>query len=107
MFELLKKVLGFSILFIFIFLFATPLNAGLDDFHYRILKAAFVNGYIRALKLDLEKIKFVKNNRKEMKKYVKLEADNYMKEVTKLNVEKYNDKETKISTETYKSMRWW
>jgi len=106
-FELLKKILGFSVLFIFIFLFATPLNAGLNDFHYRIIKAAFINGYIRALKSDIERIKLVKNDKKELKKYIKLEVDNYMAEVARLNAEKYKEVKTNTSEKSYRPRRWW
>jgi len=106
-FKLLKKILGFSILLTFISLFATPLNAGLNDFHFRIIQVAFINGYIRALQSDLEKLKFMKNNAREMKEYVYLEADKYMKEVTRLNVNIEKEKETKSSSEAYTPQRWW
>ena len=104
---MIKTILGVSILFIFIFFFATPLSAGLNDFHYRIIKVAFINGYIRALESDLDKIKFVKDHLREMKEYVYLEADKYMKEVNRLNVNIYKEKEMKSPSESYRSMRWW
>ena len=105
-----KKLLGFSSIFIFILLFAAPSNAGLNDFDYRIIKIAFINGYVRALQSDLERIKFVKNNMRELKEYVNLEAENYMREVSRLNsdMKEVNaDKEINSVAQSYNPTRWW
>ncbi len=80
-----RKLIRFGIIFGLIFLFPSPLTAGLDSFHYGIIKIAFMNGYVRALGTDLETIKSLKKNAIDMKKYAALNVDKYMEEVAQLN----------------------
>jgi len=72
-------------MFALVFLFPPPLTAGLDNAQYRIIKIAFMNGYVRALGTDLETIKSLKENFVAMKRYAGLEVDKYMEEVAELN----------------------
>ena len=84
-FNVFGRLIRFWIIFIAVFLYASPLAAGLSDFHYRIIEIAFMNGYASVLKYDLEKIKSLKESTDEMKRYAKLEVDRYMLEVDELN----------------------
>ena len=77
-----NRLIGFGIVFSFALLYPTTLPAGLEDFHSRIIRIAFANGYIRALKYDLETIKILKENPEDMEKHARTEIDNYIKEVS-------------------------
>ena len=59
--------------------------SGLSRNAYDQIKTAFKNGYVRALRLDLEKIESLKKDPDAMKKYVIYKSDQYMDEVLKLN----------------------
>ena len=56
-FNVIRRLIRFGSIFCLIFLFPSPLTAGLDNFQYRVIKIAFMNGYVRALGTDLETIK--------------------------------------------------
>ena len=68
-----------------ILLFPFYLNAALGDFHFKIIRLAFMNGYVRALEMDQNVIMKVKKNKDIMKKIALYQADEYMKEVISLN----------------------
>jgi hypothetical protein len=55
---------------------------------HNIIKMAYMNGTVDALKLDIEKIKHLKNNEKHLKSLVYAAADNYMKKVESLSTKK-------------------
>jgi hypothetical protein len=52
---------------------------------YDMIRAGFINGYARALRLDMQKIESLKQDREKMKEFVLSEADEYMKEVLSMN----------------------
>lgn len=81
----MRRLIRFGSIFCLIFLFPSPLTAGLDNFQYGVIKIAFMNGYVRALGTDLETIKSLKKNSVDMKKYAALKVDKYMEEVAELN----------------------
>ena len=67
-------------------LFPSYLAADLTEDEYEMMRTAFMNGYVRALRLDIETIQSLKRNKEELKKFVILEADRYMEEVLNLNI---------------------
>jgi delta-aminolevulinic acid dehydratase/porphobilinogen synthase len=62
------------------------LAAGLTKGEYKMMRTAFMNGYVRALRLDIETIKSLKKNKDELKKFIVFEANRYMEEVLNLNI---------------------
>ena len=74
-----------GILLLLIFLFPAPLAAELESFNFKVIRIAFMNGYVRALTSDLEKIKNLKENKKQMREFLDIEVSKYMKEVSDLN----------------------
>lgn len=50
-----------------------------------IIRAAYINGYVAALKLSAEKIQELKGNETLLEKSVEGEADNYLALVNKMN----------------------
>jgi hypothetical protein len=61
------------------------MNGHLSKDDYEMIRLAFLNGYVRALNLDIEKIKSLKGNANDLKRFVLSEAERYMKEVSDLN----------------------
>jgi len=76
---------GIVIIFALVFLFPRYLSARLTEREYDMIKDAFINGYARALSLDVERIRSLKGNIPDMRKFVMSEAEKYMEEVLELN----------------------
>ena len=85
-FGMLKRMIIFSCIFSLFLIFPSYFAAGLTKDEYEMMRVAFMNGYVRALRLDIETIQSLKRNKKELKKFVISEADRYMKEVLNLNI---------------------
>ena len=83
---ILKRMIIFSCIFSSFLVSPSYLAAGLKKDEYKMMRTAFMNGYVRALRLDIEKIKALKKNKEELKKFIKFEANRYMKEVLNLNI---------------------
>ena len=81
------KIIINAFIFISAFLIPSFLASGLSRTEYDIIKNAFINGYVRALHLDMEKIESFKKDLDAMKKYVIYKADQYMDEVLNLNLD--------------------
>ena len=81
----MAKRLILGILFSLIFLFPTPLVAELESFNFKVIRIAFMNGYVRALASDLEKIKKLKEDKGYLRGFINVEVSKYMKEVSDLN----------------------
>ena len=81
----------------------------MNNFHFNIIKAAFINGYIRALRVDIDEIELVKDDMKELRKLVRFETEKYMEEGAELNRETYRRKATKDkdTKNAYSRDRWW
>ena len=75
-----------SIIFSSFLISPSYLAAGLTKDEYKMMRTAFMNGYVRALRLDIETIKSLKKNKEELKKFIVFEANRYMEEVLKLNI---------------------
>ena len=67
------------------FLVPSYLSADLTKTDYEMIRVAFMNGYIRALRLDVERIQALKRSEEDLRKFVILQADRYMEEVVDLN----------------------
>ena len=84
-FEVIKIILRLGGIFSLVFLFPSYLSGDFAKDDYRMIRAAFMNGYVRALSIDMGKIESLKKNRDEMRKFVLNETEKYMGEVLKLN----------------------
>lgn len=85
MFEI-PKIMIFSCIISLFLLFPSYLAADLAEDEYEMMRVAFMNGYVRALRLDIETIQSLKGNKEELKKFVISEADRYMEKVLNLNM---------------------
>ena len=104
--DLGKKFLRFAIIFSLALLYPTTLPAGLEDFHSRIIRIAFANGYIRALKYDLDTIMVLKESPENMQKYAKAAVDIYIKEVTELNSQALEDNGRARGGKAFRANSW-
>ena len=66
----------------------SSLSAELSDAQFEIIKIAFMNGYVNALKSDINTIQALKQDQKKMKYFSRNAVDNYMEKVTLLNQDK-------------------
>jgi len=82
----MKKTTAFILLFALTALIPSSFAAGLSKNDYDQIKTAFINGYVRALRLDMKKIESLKENQGAMEDFVSYQADEYMEEVLKLNM---------------------
>jgi hypothetical protein len=80
-----KRMRIFSGVFCLFFLLPSYLSADLTKTDYEMIRVAFMNGYIRALRLDVERIQALKRSEEDLRKFVILQADRYMEEVVNLN----------------------
>ena len=83
---ILKRMIMLSIIFSSFLISPSYLAAGLTKDEYKMMRTAFMNGYVRALRLDIETIKSLKKNKEELKKFIVFEANRYMEEVLNLNI---------------------
>ena len=103
----MKKIIRTGALFSLLFLFPTYLSAELNSFQFRIIKTAFMNGYVRAITSEDRLIKQLRENRQIMEKVVMNEAEKYMQEVSILNKKIQNQKILKASSDTFKRNNHW
>ena len=80
-----KNILVFAVIFGSVLLSPSNINGYLSKIDYEMIRMAFLNGYVRALNLDIEKIKSLKGHTDHLKRFVLSEAEKYMKEVSDLN----------------------
>ena len=64
---------------------ASQSSADLDERTENAIHTAFMNGYVAALRLDIEQIKQIKQNRKLMKQFVQNAARKYIAVVNDMN----------------------
>lgn len=83
-----KTIITLS-LFLFFFFSASNLCADLGRYETDIIKTAFMNGCVRTLSWDLERIQYVKGHPEAMKEHVEYTVKVYMTEVSKMNGEPY------------------
>ena len=69
-FGMLKRMIIFSCIFSLFLIFPSYFAAGLTMDEYEMMRVAFMNGYVRALRLDIETIQSLKGNKEELKKFV-------------------------------------
>lgn len=80
-----NKVFGLAGILCLILLVPSYLSADLGSYEYRIIKIAFMNGYVRALSADVETIKSLKENEEYLQRVVSAQTNHYMQEVSHLN----------------------
>lgn len=72
-------------IFIFSSFWPSELSGRMTTREYEMIRTGFINGYVRALRLDMQKIESLTDDREKMKEFVLSEADKYMKEVLNMN----------------------
>jgi hypothetical protein len=72
-------------IFVFISFWPSGLPGGMTTREYDMIRTGFINGYARALRLDMKKIESLAEDREKMKEFVLAEAAKYMQEVLSLN----------------------
>lgn len=103
----MRKMIRIGALFSLLFLFPSYLSAELNAFQFRIIKIAFMNGYVRAIESEDRLIKQLRANSKIMEQVVRGEADKYMKEVSALNDKIQDRKILKASSDTFRRNNHW
>jgi hypothetical protein len=83
------KFIVFLIFIVFLFFSVSPLCADLGHYESDIIKVAFMNGCVRTLQWDVEKIKYLKDHPEVLREQVEYEVKTYMAEVSKINGEPY------------------
>ena len=80
------KLLTISLtLFILIFSGINSAYSALKEGHRKIIRVAYMNGYIAALKLDLEEIRELRKDKSLLKLSVKDAANRYLERVSQMN----------------------
>lgn len=101
------KMIRIGALFSLLLLFPTYLSAELNSFQFRIIKIAFMNGYVQALKSEDRLIKQLRENRQIMEKVVMSEAEKYMQKVSNLNDNTRNRSTLRVASETFQRNNHW
>jgi hypothetical protein len=83
--DLRKGKFVFAVIFGWLLFLPSNMSGQLSKNDYEMIRMAFLNGYVRALNLDIEKIKYLKGKADDLKRFVLAEAEEYMKEVSRLN----------------------
>jgi len=91
----------------FFMLIPSSLCAGLSAFQFKIIKIAFMNGYVRALRTDDRSLRILRENRDIMERVVKAEAEKYMAEVSAMNQTNPASGPSPFSGETFKGTSDW
>ncbi len=76
-------------------IFPSSLSANLSDAQFEIIKIAFMNGYVNALKSDMDTIQALKLDEKKMEYFSRNAVENYMEKVTLLNQDKTEKRKSK------------
>lgn len=103
----MRKMIRIGAFFSLLFLFPSYLSAELNAFQFRIIKIAFMNGYVRAIESEDRLIKQLRANSKIMEQVVRGEANKYMKEVSALNDKIQDRKILKASSDTFRRNNHW
>ncbi len=103
----MRKMIGIGTLVSLLLFFPTYLSAELNAFQFRIIRIAFMNGYVQAIKTEDRLIKQLRENRQIMEKVVTDEAEKYMKKVSTLNKKFQSQQILKISSDTFQRNNRW
>jgi hypothetical protein len=85
---MLKKTItrGFAVALVIVFvLFSSPGSTALDGKIRNAIIVAYMNGFVDALDLNIDKIKGLKSNQDRLKKTVKEATARYIETVEKMN----------------------
>ena len=88
-----KKTKLLIIVFMLVFITATGVKLSypsLRDTHRKIIRIAFMNGYIAALNLKLEEFKEFKQDKSRLPEKVKKAAESYLNKVYDMNKKNTN-----------------
>jgi hypothetical protein len=85
--KILKSIALFIIAYVLIF--PTQLSAEITPSQLEIIKIAFMNGYVNAVKGDIETILLLKQDQQKLKEYSRAAVDGYMEKVSLLNFKDY------------------
>ena len=83
------KLLTILVLSVGLFWSPTPLSADLGRYETGIIRAAFMNGCVRALAWDLETIRSLQRDPEALRRRVQAEVERYVTEVHRMNREPY------------------
>lgn len=72
-------------------LFPVSTAAELDNYHFKIIQIAFMNGYSRAIDSDIETIALLKKNDDYLRSYMETAVEKYMQKVVALNKKSYSE----------------
>ena len=81
------KIVLLSILIIVLWFILISSASALRNSHRKIIEIAFMNGYITALKLNIEKIRQLKEDKSMLLEKVEEETKKYLEKVQSLNKE--------------------
>jgi hypothetical protein len=85
--KILKSIALLIIMYVLIF--PTPLSAEISPSQFEIIKVAFMNGYVNAIKGDIETIIALQQDQKKLQEYSSMAVNNYMEKVTLINQKDY------------------
>jgi hypothetical protein len=85
--KILKSIAMFIMAYVLIF--PTQLSAEITPSQLEIIKIAFMNGYVNAVKGDIETIMLLKQDQGKLKEYSRAAVDGYMEKVSLLNLKNY------------------
>ena len=86
-----EKILILIVLVIFLLFLCISSDSGLKETHRRLIEIAFMNGYITAVTMDIEKIMEMKEDSSMLEQRVREETRNYLAKVEMMNKE-HNEK---------------
>lgn len=102
-----KKTIRIGAVLVLFLLFPSYLSAGISTFEFKIIKLAFMNGYVRAVQSEDQTIRMLRHDRKFLEEFVTREAEKYMIEVKDLNKRLPDQKILKAGVETYRRNSNW
>lgn len=82
---MLKRMTVIVLASCYLLVFPATLSAELTIFNFKIIKIAFMNGYIRAIENTDQNIQILRENKTILEQVVKGEVEKYMTKVSEMN----------------------
>jgi hypothetical protein len=73
----------------YVLIFPTQLSAEISPSQFEIIKIAFMNGYVNAIKGDIVTIMALQQDQTKLKEFSTAAVNNYMEKVTLMNLKNY------------------
>ncbi len=73
----------------YMLIFPTQLSAEISPSQFEIIKIAFMNGYVNALKGDINTIMALQQDQKKLKEFSTAAVESYMEKVSLMNLKNY------------------